>query len=106
MKITSRLRLRPPAVAHGISVIASSPGPPASQTIGSGFGIDASAGMIATERLIVFPFGWARSSGTISRPQRAVFSSGIGPGGFGHGPGVKLAAGALPAAEPSPLGLA
>src|SRR4051794_7062327 len=102
MKMTSRLRLRPPAIAQGISVIASSPGPPASQTIGSGFETAALEGTIATERLIVFPSGWARSSGTKSLPQRAVFSSGIGVGGLGQEPGAYLAAGAAPATEPMP----
>ena len=40
--------------------MASSPGPPASQTIGSGFGFAAAAGTIATERVIVRPFGRRR----------------------------------------------
>ena len=62
MKITSRSRLRLPASAIGISVIASSPGPPASQTIGSGFGFADAAGMIATERVIVRPFGLCSGS--------------------------------------------
>src|ERR1700759_1381799 len=101
MKITSRLRFSPPAIAHGISVIASSPGPPASQTIGSGFGIGAFEGVIVTDRLIVLPFGWARSSGATSRPQLAVFSSGVGPGGFAQGPGVKVEAGPVPGASPA-----
>ena len=84
MKITSRSRFSLPASAIGISVMASSPGPPASQTIGSGLGSADAAGMMATERVIVRRVGLLRFSGTVSCPQRAVLSSGIGAGISGH----------------------
>ena len=84
MKITSRSRFSLPASAIGISVMASSPGPPASQTIGSGLGFADAAGMMATERVIVRRVGLLRFSGTVSCPQRAVLSSGIGAGISGH----------------------
>ena len=85
MKITSRSRLRSPASAIGISVIASSPGPPASQTIGSGFGL-ADCGRDDRDREAdrAPVRAWLRFSGTVSWPQRAVFSAGIGAGVAGQ----------------------
>src|SRR5665213_236165 len=89
MKITSRLAFSFPAVAIGISVIASSPGPPASQTIGSLFFCGDAAATIATESRIFGALVRCRFSGTMSWPQRAFFNSAIGCGGAGHGPGTK-----------------
>src|SRR5579862_2627555 len=88
MKITSRSALSFPASAIGISVIASSPGPPASQTIGSLLPFGDAARRIATDRLIVRVLPPRRLSGTKSRPQRACLSSAIGCGGLGQGPGT------------------
>ena len=100
MKITSRSRFRPPSIAIFASPTASSPGPPASHTMGSGFGVSAAAGTIATPSLIVRLLGLARFSGTVSVPQRAPSSASIGSGVFGQGPGSKLASPTVRAAVP------
>jgi hypothetical protein len=49
--------------------------------------------MIATDNLIVLLVGFSRFSGTVNVPQRAVASSGIGAGGFAHGPVANVDAG-------------
>src|ERR1700752_1349588 len=97
MKMTSRSAFNLPAVAIGISVIASSPGPPASQTMGSLFFCADAAPTIATESRIFGELARCRFSETMSCPQRACFNSAIGFGGAGHGPETKtgVADGAL-----------
>lgn len=100
MKITSRSRFRPPSIAIFASPTASSPGPPASHTIGSGFGVADAADTIATPRVIFRPVGSARFSGTVSVPQRAPLSSATGSGVFGQGPGSKRASPTVRATVP------
>src|SRR5579863_9345296 len=102
MKITSRSALSFPASAIGISVIASSPGPPASQRIGSSLACGAAAGTIATERLSVLLLAPRRSSGTRSCPHRARLSSGIGCGIAGHGPATNDGSAAAGTATTAP----
>src|SRR6478752_2720033 len=103
MIIRSRSLLNPRLIRVSASPNGKPPGPPARYTTGSGAGVDDFDGTIPTVRLIVRPFGRARFSGTIRKPQWAFSGSVVATGSVGHPVGVKLGVGsgdAAPEAAP------
>ena len=72
-------------------MIASPPGPPVRNTIGSAAGGWVCDGTTATAKRSVRPPVLARSSGTTSTPHRAPCNSGTGCGVAGQGPSSNFA---------------
>jgi hypothetical protein len=80
-RTTSRVRrISLSRAANEASSLAAWPGPPARMTNGSGFGVSVFAARTATWMPIVRPFGFSRSSGTVTMPQRAAVASGQATG--------------------------